>query len=88
MKAKKILITTERHEIFIVRQNGHTTIRGFCPACGVEVEMLPFDAAISFSGIRGRDLMRESEIGVIHSVETTAGHLLICKSSLAELDNL
>jgi hypothetical protein len=59
-------------------------MHGFCPSCAEEVEMMPFDLAISYSGIGGRDLMRASENGEIHSVETTAGHLLICKRSLAK----
>ncbi len=78
------MITTERHEVFVIRQNGDKAVHGFCPACEQEVEMLTFDLAISFSGMRGRDLVRESEYGPIHSIETTGGHLLICKSSLAK----
>ena len=82
-KAKKILITTEKHEIFIVRRGHDTAIHGFCPECKVEVEMLTFDAAVSFAQKQTRELFELIERGVIHSVETTTGHLLVCKSSLA-----
>lgn len=81
-KAKKLLITTEKHEIFIVRMNGHRTIRGFCSDCETEVEMLTFDSAINFSGIGGRELIGKVWIGEIHVIETTNGHLLVCKNSL------
>ena len=81
-KAKKILITTKKHEIFIVRHGQHTAIHGFCPECKAEVEMLTFDSAINFSGIGGYELIRRCESGEVHSIETTGGHLLICKSSI------
>jgi hypothetical protein len=81
-KGKKFRITTETHEILIVRQNGQKTIQGFCPTCAAEGEMLDFDSAISFSGISGRELIRRFELGEVHSIETANGHLLICKRSL------
>jgi hypothetical protein len=82
-KEKKFRITTEKHEIFIIRQNGQKrTTHGFCPSCGAEGEMLDFDSAISFSGISGRELIRRFEADEIHSIETANGHLLICKRSL------
>ncbi len=81
-KAKKFRITTFSHEIFIVRVNRHTTIRGFCPKCETEVEMLTFDAAVSVSGIGGREVIRQLAAEKIHSIETANGHLLICRNSL------
>jgi hypothetical protein len=82
-KGKKFRITTESHEIFIVRQNGpKKTTQAFCPTCAAEVEMLDFDSAISSSGISGRELIRRFELGEVHSIETANGHLLICKRSL------
>lgn len=81
-KAKKLLITTVCHEIFIVRVNSHTTIHGFCPNCESEVEMLIFDAAVSLSGIGGREVIRQLARGEIHSIETANGHLLVCQNSL------
>jgi hypothetical protein len=82
-KRKKYRITTETHEVFIVRQDGQRkTTREFCPACKAEGEMFDFDSAISFSGISGRELIRRLELGEVHSIETANGHLLICKRSL------
>ena len=82
-KAKKLLITTVSHEIFIVRLNQQTTIRGFCPSCATEIELLGFDSAVSISGISGHEIARLITADGIHSIETATGHLLICKRSLA-----
>jgi hypothetical protein len=82
-KAKKFLITTVSHEIFIVRLNRHTMLHGFCPVCGAEVEMLTFDMAVSASGIGGREVIRQLATDEIHAIETANGHLLLCRRSLA-----
>lgn len=80
-KTKKYLITTETHEIFIVR-NGRETIRGFCRECAAEVEMLNFDAAVTVSGKPAREVFGLIASGAFHSLETASGHLLICRNSL------
>lgn len=80
-KAKKYLITTETHEVFIVR-NGRERIYGFCAECEKESEMLNLDSAVTVSGRRAREIFLLVEIGAIHSLETTGGHLLICRDSL------
>jgi hypothetical protein len=82
-KAKKLLITTVSHEVFIVRVNRHTNILGFCSACNAEVEMLTFDTAVSVSGIGGDEIARQVVADEIHSIKTASGHLLVCKRSLA-----
>jgi hypothetical protein len=81
---KKILITTERREVFIVRPNGGSRIRGFCPRCAEEVALLTLDEAVSFSACRTRELIRRIECDAVHSVETSSGHLLVCRNSLQD----
>lgn len=81
---KKILITTESHERFIIRVNGASDISGFCPHCASQVRLLTFDEAVSFSARHARALIREIERDRVHSVETSSGHLLICRVSLKE----
>lgn len=49
--AKKILITTESHDVYIVRQRTPDTFQGFCPNCSEEVGMMDFNMAITWSGI-------------------------------------
>jgi hypothetical protein len=48
--------------------------------------MLNLDSAVNYSGRPARMLMREIESGLIHSTETTSGHLLICEASLAKVE--
>ncbi len=82
--AKKILVTTEEHEIFIVRRGAEKTLSGFCETCGDEVEMLTLDQSVARSGKRARELIRQTESGAIHSTETETGHLLVCRRSLKD----
>ena len=81
---KKILITTESHEVFIVRANGGSNIRGLCPNCLREVALFTLDEAVSFSARRARELIRQIERNAVHAVETASGHLLICQNSLKD----
>ena len=82
---KKILITTESHEVFIVRLGGGSNIKGFCAPCAGEVDLLTIDEAVSFSALGTRELIRRIERGAVHAVETASGHLLVCRSSLNDL---
>jgi len=82
-KAKKLLITTVSHEVFIVRVNLQTDLRGYCPNCGSEVELLTFDTAVSYSGLGGSELIKRLAAEESHAIESASGHLLICKRSLA-----
>lgn len=79
---KKILITTESHEVFIVRMGGSSNIQGFCPDCAEEVGLLTLDEAVSFSARSTRELLRQIECAAVHSIETASGHLLVCRRSL------
>ena len=79
---KKILITTETHEQFILRVIGGKRAFGFCRECGRETELLTIDQAVSSSGIRSVQLIHLAESGSIHSLETDRGHLLFCSDSL------
>lgn len=84
MNGKQILITTESHEVLVIRQTSSHTLPGYCPECNEDVEMMNFDSAISLFGIGGRELMHRSESGDVHSIEAATGHLLICKRSLTQ----
>ena len=83
-KIKKIFITTNEHEIFIVRRGAEKTLSGFCESCGEEVEMLTLDQAVAQSGTRTLEIIRQIESGAIHSTETENGHLLVCRRSLKD----
>jgi hypothetical protein len=79
---KKILITTESHEVFTVRLHGGSNIRGFCPLCAEEAVFLTLDEAVSFSARSTREIIRQIERDAVHSIETASGHLLVCRRSL------
>lgn len=83
--SKRILITTESREIFIVRTNYKNFVRGFCANCNREVEMLTLDGAVNRTGKTARELIRQTEASAIHSLETASGHLLICGGSLEKV---
>lgn len=80
--AKRILITTESREIFIVRMNGKSDVQRFCETCAAETSMLTFDESVSAAGKTAREMIRQIEAGAIHSAETASGHLLVCQNSL------
>src|SRR5690349_10244620 len=82
VNAKKIFITTESHEVFVLRTGQRELAFGNCRECGNEVQILTLDGAISLSGIRTAELVRLAETNTVHSIETSTGHLLICKESL------
>lgn len=83
LKAKKYLITTETHEIYIVR-NRREKIYGFCAECGKETEIINLDSAVSLTGKSARQIFYAIETGAIHSLETAQGHLLVCRETLFE----
>ena len=58
---------------------------GHCADCGREVEILTLDQAVTQSGIPTGSLVHLTEAGKVHSIETSMGHLLICKVSLEEM---
>jgi hypothetical protein len=84
--SKKIFITTESHEMFILRMGSKGRAFGHCARCKQEVEILGIDRAVSASGLSTSKLMRKIDEGEIHGIETDSGHILICSESLAERD--
>jgi len=80
-KAKKLLFTTETHEVFVIR-TGHEKMRAFCDGCRREVEMVSLDTAVDLTRNSARSILRAIENREIHSHETVTGHLLVCGESL------
>ena len=81
-KTKKILLTRELHEVFIVRQSRR--FRSFCDGCQSEAEFLTLDAAVHLSGLATREILRRVERLDLHAREAPSGHLLVCLNSLAK----
>ena len=84
IKAKKLLITTEKHEIFIMRLGAVEAVLGFCARCQEDVEMLTLDSAVKVSGINGHQIVQQIANNQVHSIETANGHLLLCRKALIE----
>ncbi len=84
-KKKKISITSERHEILVVRSLEPDTLNGFCGECRTEREMLMLDSAVSLFDIRTKRLIELVQSGRVHTIETSDGHMLVCAWSLARM---
>jgi len=82
---KKILITTESHERFILSLIGGGRAFGICQACAREVELITVDQAVSLCGTKTGEIVRLALAGEIHWIETDSGHMLFCKESATGL---
>ncbi len=83
-KSKKYLITTIKQEVIQARKAIFTRIE-FCKKCKKDVEMQTLDAVTSKTGKHTRKLFELIESRMLHFVESSSGHLLICQKSLTEL---
>ena len=85
MEKKKVtIITSETHEVLVVRQLPRPPIRAWCSGCSAEAEMITPADGIVVSGVSARTIYRWVEEGIVHFAETADGLLLICQQSLAE----
>jgi hypothetical protein len=80
--AKKILITTETLELFVVHRNASVFPQRTCGLCSTEQTMLTLDEAVILAAIGTRKLMSLIDGKVVHSVEASSGHLMVCQKSL------
>ena len=60
-KAKQILITTESHEVFILRRDDRYKTSGSCPFCGEQINIGDFDITFSGNGPGERELTQTPE---------------------------
>ncbi|MGQ0542255.1 MAG: hypothetical protein ACT4O9_10470 [Blastocatellia bacterium] len=81
-KTKKILITTEQHEVTVIRRSDPGTAEAYCPFCDRHVEVVSIDAAMSLTNLRMRELAGLMESGAIHVVSAPDSRLLLCHDSL------
>lgn len=80
---KIISITTETSEVYIVRFEGRSDLRGWCEKCGEQTRLLMLDEAVSLSNESMKNLIRRIEDGDLHSLETDSGHWLVCRNSIS-----
>lgn len=80
---KQIVITAEKSETYIIRQEPSGPVRAWCGGCGEEIECLTIEQAVTLTGLSARNVFRLVEAEGIHSCETVAGQLFICPNSVA-----
>ena len=80
--AKKITAVTRRHEHFVLRRRLRFQL--FCEQCGGDEEFVSLDDAVLFSGLGTRVVVRMTEEGRLHYLETSGGHLFVCGESLRQ----
>ena len=82
-REKNYLITTEKHEVTIIRGRKASVECGFCLVCADEVDIVSFDQAAAIMSLGGVELVRQIESGAVHSLETSGG-CGVCRRSLEE----
>jgi hypothetical protein len=85
--AKKILITTESHELFIVRRRSSAVPQHICPICSAKGCGLTLDDAAALAGLSALELVRSIETSAVKAFEVACGPLLICQQSLETFCN-
>ena len=83
MDKKKITtITSETHEVLIVRRGGGDSIRMWCANCAAEVEMLKPEEAAAIASVSTRTIYRWIEAAQIHHCESAGGNVVVCPNQL------
>jgi hypothetical protein len=81
-KKKITTITSETHEVFIVRSEGRHPIRMWCPDCAADVEMLKPEEAAAIANVSPRTIYRWIEAAQIHHCEGMGGNVVVCPAQL------
>lgn len=81
-KKKTTTITSESHELFIVRRGAEQPIRVWCPDCAAEVDMLKPEEAAAIANVSTRTIYVWLEAGEIDHTETSEGNVLVCPKCL------
>jgi len=74
-----VTITKVRRQTVVVPTS---VLRGLCPVCNREVEMVTAAQAAEFLEVGDSSLQTLISAGEIHAVATVTGVLLLCKESL------
>ena len=85
---RQIIITAEKSETYIIRQEPGGPVRAWCGDCAEEIQCLTIEQAVRLTGLSARRLFRLVEAEGIHFSETEDGRLFICPNSVAPLVRL
>lgn len=83
-KRRKTIITSETHEVLVVRRPLSPAIRIWCPVCAEELDMLKPEEAAAVANVNTRTIYAWVETGRIHHTETSGGEVLICPRQLLQ----
>lgn len=83
-RKRRIEITLEREETFVVCKLATGAARSWCAGCAAEVEMLTPEEAALIAGVSARTIYRRIEADLLHFAETIDGLLLVCQKSLMD----
>ena len=83
-KSAKLTIRTETLERWVLHRKRNMDEIAICVQCGSSRWMSLADASTT-AGLTHAEICRHEERGVIHSLHTREGHLLICRASLGLL---
>ena len=82
-RIRKLTLETERTFIFRIRSELRF---GWCPQCGVEVEMISVVDAANETGMSELAIYQLIESGDLHFIEDS-NHIVACLSSLRSIQN-
>jgi hypothetical protein len=80
VKVKQTKITMETDSLLVLR--GRKALRGWCPQCGAEGEMIPFEGIEVVSNLLPAEVEIWLESEEIHRSQAPDGTQLICFNSL------
>ena len=80
---KQIVITAEKTETYVIRQEPRQVLQAFCAECNAEIAWLTMEQAVKLTGMAARKIFLFVEAGEIHAYETEEGFLLLCPNSIA-----
>jgi hypothetical protein len=81
-KKRTTTITSETHEVLIVRRRFEPSMRMWCDECGAEVEMLKPEEAAAIANVSTRTIYRWIESAQIHHAESVGGNVIVCPNQL------
>jgi hypothetical protein len=81
-KKKITIVTSETHEVLVVRRAAEPEFRRWCPLCSLDVDMFTPPGAAAMLGTSTREIYRQLEAGEIHFSEEPGMPLLVCGNSL------
>jgi hypothetical protein len=82
-RRRRLEITIHRHEVTAVQvQLLEMALRGRCPVCQCDVNMLPVALFTKTAGVSPRTVYRWVEENQLHYVESSDGTVLICENSV------